>query len=58
MIPARTRRYSEVSLDRAVGKAADLAKPKITKKAKKLVWLFSFILTNKSVTILKSVNIM
>ena len=58
MIPARTLRYSEVSLERAVGTAADLARPKITRKAKKLVWLFSFILTNKSVTILKSENIM
>ena len=37
LIPARTLRYSEVSLERAVGTAADLARPKITRKAKKLV---------------------
>jgi hypothetical protein len=58
LIPAKTLRYSEVSLERAVGTKADLARPKITRKAKKLVELFSFILTNKSVTILKSENIM
>ena len=57
LIPAKTLRYSEVSLEEAVGTEADLARPEIARKAKKLVKLFSFILANKSVTILKSENI-
>ena len=55
LIPAKTLRYSEVSLETAVGtEPAYLARPQIARKAKKLVKLFSFISHNRSVTILKS----
>ena len=57
LIPASTRRYSEVSLETALGSdPAYLAREQIARKAKELERMFSFILHNRSVTILKSEN--